>query len=122
MAVLPTLRRAVPLVFAAAAAFATITPGAAQEQQPQGQQESLGSWFKNLNVPGTKVSCCDESDCKRTQARLGPAGYEAQTPEGRWISIPESAIIRGKANLAREPVLCLSPSRAVYCFVPDNEG
>jgi|LNFM01.2.fsa_nt_gb hypothetical protein len=88
----------------------------------QEQQQSVRDWFQSLRVPGTPISCCDESDCKRTKARLGHAGYEAQTPDGRWISIPETSVIRGKPNLAHEPVLCLAPPSAVYCFVPDNEG
>jgi hypothetical protein len=101
------------------AALVGMTPSPAAAQDPQ---ESLGAWFQSLRVPGTPISCCDESDCKRTKARIGPAGYEAQTPDGHWISVPESAIIRGKPNLAREAVLCLVPPSAVYCFVPDTEG
>ena len=85
-------------------------------------QQSVGDWFRSLRVPGSLVSCCDQSDCSRTQARMGPAGYEAQTPDGRWISIPEQSIVRGQPNLVHEPVLCLSPSSAIYCFIPDTEG
>jgi hypothetical protein len=96
--------------------------GGASPAFAQDAQESLGAWFQSLRVPGTPISCCDESDCKRTKARIGPAGYEALTPDGHWISVPESAIIRGKPNLAREAVLCLVPPSAVYCFVPDTEG
>lgn len=128
----PRFRRFI-LTLAALAACSAHTPQtAAQETMESGgpnalEQESLApqtmrGWFRSLRVPGTKVSCCDESDCKRTKSRIGPAGYEAMAPDGRWISIPESAILRGKPNLAREPVLCLSPTQAVYCFVPDNEG
>ncbi|MFN4282489.1 MAG: hypothetical protein ACK4NA_07610 [Alphaproteobacteria bacterium] len=116
---------AVALMAGGGSALAQETPDSPEPERLE--QESLvpgdiGSWFRSLRVPGTKVSCCDESDCKRTTSRIGPAGYEARAPDGRWIAIPESAIVRGKPNLAREPVLCLSPTQAVYCFVPDNEG
>jgi len=113
------VQRAVLSRFVAILLLASATTSTAEAQEPQ---QSLGEWFHSLRVPGTPISCCDESDCKRTKARIGPAGYEAQAPDGRWIAIPERSVIRGKPNLANEPVLCLAPPSAVYCFVPDTEG
>lgn len=85
------------------------------------QQPSLSDWFKSLRQPGSMVSCCDESDCKRTKARIGPDGWEALTPAGDWIAIPEGRIVRPKSNPTGEPILCLSPGRTIYCFVPPAE-
>jgi hypothetical protein len=30
--------------------------------------QDRGSWFKSLKQPGSGFSCCDISDCKRTEA------------------------------------------------------
>ncbi len=98
------------------AVFATLLIGPAGAADP-----AIEAWFKSLKQPGSGMSCCDESDCKRTKARVGPDGWEALTPAGDWISVPEDRIVRPKSNPTGEPILCLSPSRSIYCFVPPAE-
>lgn len=82
---------------------------------------AIEAWFKSLTQPNSMVSCCDTSDGRRTKARIGPNGWEAMTPDGDWIEIPEDRIVRPKSNPTGEAVLFLSPYGMVYCFVPPAE-
>lgn len=104
------------LLLAAAIVAAGVAPAWAQTK-PGG---SMSDWFRSLRTPEGQ-SCCDESDCARTQSRLGPSGYQAQTPAGEWVDVPNDRILR-RDNPTGVPVMCWLPHRGVICFVPGVEA
>lgn len=80
----------------------------------------FGDWFRSLR-DAQGQSCCDLSDCRRTRARAGAAGYQAQTPDGDWVDVPADKVLR-RDNPTGEPVMCWLPHRGVICFVPGIEA
>lgn len=77
---------------------------------------SYGPFFKSLQQPGSGVSCCDLSDCRFTDSRVTPAGWEARVSDDQWVAVPNDKIIRGKANPNGRAVLCHIGGN-VLCFV-----
>jgi hypothetical protein len=82
-------------------------------------------WFKTLKVPGTMLSCCDESDCQPTEEAIEGQGYLARAPDGTWIEIPDATILNNTSNPVGSPVLCSTKITHrnvshwhIYCFVP----
>lgn len=73
-------------------------------------------WFRSLMRPDGTGSCCNLTDCTPTEARVR-GGWEALTPIGSWVAIPETAIVRGRGNPTGQAVLCWLPQRGVICFV-----
>lgn len=99
-------------------------------------------WFKSLNirVPGSRevVSCCDQSDCKPTQADWrGDAWWaESRIFPGEWVTIPANRVLT-EPNPLMNAVICEAvggrtefgvrtvPSGKVdylYCFEPPPQG
>jgi hypothetical protein len=58
----------------------------------------IRDWFKALKNPQDGRSCCNESDCARTEARTHGNEWEARTPDGLWIAVPPDTIVRGQGN------------------------
>jgi hypothetical protein len=76
------------------------------------------AWFKSLMMPGSKVPCCDVSDCTRT---------EAQWREGQWWAMVRGLLvpIPRDRELNRESIdgdayVCASyaEDRMIFCFIP----
>lgn len=88
--------------------------------------QDMGAWYKSLRMPTTGISCCDISDCKRTQARFTEEGWKAKLPDGSWVSVPETRILWDKEHPTGAAVLCASPHPQnygqVFCFVPPSGG
>lgn len=103
----------------------------------------IREWFKSLqrpDVPGPigNRSCCDASDCHRTEftlndghyrARLGRIVSDTRPPVWElteWVDIPDSRVIKDKGNPVGEAIIChaeITAARqipAIYCFVPGN--
>ncbi len=106
-----------------------------------------GAWFKGLSQPDTGNSCCDVSDCYRTQAKqLDDQSWTAlvQTWHGpTWKPIPPNKVLK-KTSIDGDAYVCssmgenahmatplegmgksyLSPSweGLIYCFVKPNPG
>jgi len=107
----------------------------------------ISEWFKNLerpDLPGPRGnrSCCDISDCHRTEFTLKDGHYRARV--GRiingtkppvwelteWVDVPDNAVIRDKGNPVGEAIICHGESSYdtdktysiphIYCFVPGN--
>ena len=107
----------------------------------------ISEWFKNLerpDLPGPRGnrSCCDVSDCHRTEFTLKDGHYRARV--GRiingtkppvwelteWVDVPDNAVIRDKGNPVGEAIICHGESTYdtdkaysiphIYCFVPGN--
>lgn len=79
----------------------------------------IGDWYKSLKVPGTGVSCCDISDCRRLPDdmwRVNEGRFEVLLPFG-WVAVPENRVLARPDNPTGRPVLCASPT-IVHCFVP----
>lgn len=111
--------------------LALLLGGAARAQEssapwayPHGELgKSRAEWFRSLKQPGTGISCCDESDCKRTRADWTGTGWIALAPDGTVVDIPPDKIIHDKQHPAGSAVMCWLPgSRTVLCFVPPAAG
>jgi hypothetical protein len=104
-------------------------------------------WFKSLerpDMPGTRGnrSCCDVSDCHRTEFTLKDGHYRARlgrlisgsSPPAweltEWVDIPDDRVIKDKGNPVGEAVICHGEATIngdptvrvphIYCFVPGN--
>jgi hypothetical protein len=76
------------------------------------------SWFEGLKMPGTAISCCDISDCRRTDADWRGGQWWA-TVNGMWTPIPPAKELT-KRSIDGDAYVCAGPNRTVYCFVrPD---
>jgi hypothetical protein len=88
--------------------------------------QDRGAWFKSLRQPGTNISCCDVSDCKRTEAEYEGGGWVADsvnpTQLGQRVVIPDASIVRNIPSIDGEAYLCQSPTGRVYCFIPPSPG
>jgi hypothetical protein len=110
-----------------AALLAIVTAAHARDDGRFAQADpAWRDWFRSLNAPSNKhISCCDESDCLRTEVEMTPRGYRARTPDGQWIDVPELAILYDRGNPTGAPVLCTAGNARdgwrVLCFVP-GEG
>jgi hypothetical protein len=96
---------------------------------------TLSEWFKSLRQPGTSVSCCSISDCRRVDFRIvTDGGYEVMV-EGEWYRVPDRFVLQQKGNQAGKAVACYTTvfgygtlTGAVYgadrieilCFVPES--
>lgn len=91
---------------------------------PPGADPLLAPWFKSLQRPDVAGGCCDLSDCRAVNARVGKTGWQAllkpadfPVSDETWVDIPETKILRGKDNLAGSAVVCWMPNMGVLCFV-----
>jgi hypothetical protein len=69
-------------------------------------------------MPGTDVSCCDISDCRRADADWHGGQWWA-TVNGQWTPIPSDREL-SKRSIDGDAYVCASPSRHIYCFVKPN--
>jgi hypothetical protein len=62
--------------------------------------------------------------CLRTEARTQGNQWQAKTPDGSWIAIPDDKVVNNQDNPTGEPILCALENREkelgweVICFVP----
>jgi hypothetical protein len=84
-------------------------------------------WYESLTLPGTTDRCCGGSDCKPTEAEIRNNHWWARDSDGKWIEVPDNAVIRDKGNPVGQPILCMIIAadeftndlfRQVRCFVP----
>ncbi len=93
----------------AACAFAFVASAGAEDR---------GAWFKSLRMPNTGFSCCDISDCRRTDANWRDGQWWAVV-DGAWTPIPPSREL-DKQSIDGDAYVCASPTRRIYCFVKPN--
>ena len=80
--------------------------------------EDRHAWFESLTMPGTGISCCNISDCRRAKADWQNGQWWA-TVDGKWTPIPPSKEL-SKRSIDGDAYVCAGPNRTVYCFVkPD---
>ena len=85
---------------------------------PLHSDSSLSHWFKSLMRNDGGGSCCDTSDCRAVDYRIGPKGYEAFV-DGEWTPIPSNIVLRRHDNPTGGAVLCMNHLfRTMLCFVP----
>ena len=77
-------------------------------------------WFKSLKQPGSGFSCCDISDCKRTEADWRGGQWWAVV-SGEWTPIPRDKEL-DKQSIDGDAYVCSSPNRRIYCFVRPDFG
>ena len=107
----------------------------------------ISEWFRGLqrpDLPGPRGnrSCCDISDCHRTEFTLKDGHYRArlgrlvQDPAGpqweltEWVDVPDEKVIKDKGNPVGEAIICHGETTSdaenldhiphIYCFVPGN--
>ena len=108
---------------ALAAQMTGLTPGlyARDYGQYNDVPQHIRDWFKGLKNPRNGGSCCDQSDCARTEARTQGNARQARAPNGTWLSIPDDRIVQSYGNPTGEPILCAIEDEEgwrVFCFVP----
>ena len=72
--------------------------------------EDRHAWFKSLTMPGTTISCCDISDCRRTEADWHGGQWWA-TVDGQWTPIPPNKEL-SKRSIDGDAYVCASPRAA----------
>jgi hypothetical protein len=85
---------------------------------------SLAPWFKSLEDPLTKSSCCGMADCRNYPVRIFGGHYEVQY-EGVWIIVNNNRILSRLDNPTGDYVACIDngyiygaiPYPEVICFV-----
>jgi len=122
-----------------------VPPGVAKAHDVNHRE--FDGWYSGLKRPGTTASCCNVSDCHRTQAEYRADGWWARVGKpvyrsdaagkvyvADWvlldfIHIPEDKILRQHDNPTGEAVICHSTPILIgvqpvilYCFVPPFEG
>lgn len=117
-------KRGVPVLHAVATVLLVLMAFGAQAAPPTGADPNspTGRWFKGLVQPGTGSLCCDQSDCRRTTARLVDGAWRAFTPNGIEVDIPPNLVLHNEAHPGGAAVLCWLPSPGVMCFVPPQAG
>lgn len=94
--------------------------------------QDRGAWFKSLKQPGTNISCCDISDCRRTEAEWRGDGWTAIV-NGKWREIPAGKILKKPHSIDGDAYVCNGPEwrdddggevtpGTIYCFVPPDMG
>ncbi len=82
--------------------------------------QDRSSWFKSLKQPGTGISCCDISDCRRAEADWRDGQWHAVV-EGEWTPIPPEKEL-DKESIDGDAYVCSSPTRRIYCFIKPDFG
>ena len=63
--------------------------------------QHIRDWFKALKNPQSGRSCCDLTDCARTEARTHHNEWEARAPDGSWITIPADSVVQNQGQSYR---------------------
>lgn len=100
---------------AAVILFALFAPAWSQDR---------GAWFKSLKQPGSGgVSCCDISDCKKTESEWRGGQWHARSNRtGEMTPVPHEKVINNVPSIDGEAYLCESSVGTLYCFVPPDFG
>jgi hypothetical protein len=87
--------------------------GASAQAGPTYTDNPTAEWFKSLSSPYTK-NCCDQSDCRRTQAdfRAG-AWWALSVRTGKWVRI-EPDQITSTVSIFDVAVLCEGDPYTLY--------
>ena len=103
-------------------------PVKAHEGQHKDGHSVLHHWYKQLMRPDAPhSSCCNDQDCRPTQARWVNDHWEAQK-DGRWVSIPNYKVNR-EESFDSQAHICAPPTNYqsyhkdfVFCFIKPGPG
>jgi hypothetical protein len=106
--------------------LAAAVPAAAGEVNatPLPRTSAIGqdrhAWFKSLTQPDTGVSCCDVSDCRRTDADWRNGQWWAKV-DGAWTPIPHNKELN-RQSIDGDAYVCAGTTRTIFCFVKPDMG
>lgn len=72
--------------------------------------------YQDWLQPGSKVSCCDNRDCRPTRARVGDNGLWEAWDGRQWLTVPAARVLSMPSPDGRSH-LC-EVGGTVLCFVP----
>ena len=78
------------------------------------------AWFKSLMQPDTGISCCDISDCRRTDADWRQGQWWAKV-DGDWTPIPRNKELN-RQSIDGDAYVCAGTKRTIFCFVKPDTG
>lgn len=105
-------------------------PGIASAQDGHhghGHAQWHESFYKKLEIPGSKTSCCNLSDCRPTVVRGNGDHYEIMK-DGRWIRVQHDKIVKVTAPDGGAHICAPDSTSArfdpdyVFCIVMPLEG
>lgn len=79
----------------------------------------IRAWFKSVMAPNG-VPCCDIADGHRTEYDFHDGSYWVPI-EGRWVAVPDRAVIRDRGNPVGQAVVWYVHHQGniiISCFVP----
>ena len=82
----------------------------AQGHHGHGHAQWHESFYQKLQIPGSKTSCCNLSDCRPTEVRSNGDHYEIRK-DGRWIRVQQEKIVKVTA-----------PDGGAHICAPDSNG
>jgi hypothetical protein len=82
----------------------------------EARSEDRATWFRSLKQPGTGMSCCDISDCRRTEAEFRDGQWHAIV-NGDLTPIPPEKVLHDKPSIDGDAYVCHGTA-TIYCFVP----
>lgn len=112
-----------------------LVPLAASAKAPEGvvNTPEISEWFRSLMRNDTNTSCCNESDCRKVEARInnktglwevyikpgtGEGEFNVEGLLPHWVEIPADTVLI-RDNPTGQAVVCWTPTR-VYCFIPQT--
>lgn len=106
-----------------------ITTANAQEGMHGVGHDKLHHWYSQLMRPDMPhSSCCNNQDCRPTQARQLPDGSWEALKDARWVKIPPGKINR-EESFDSSAHICAPPpdwtaydADYVFCFVKPSAG
>ncbi len=102
------------------------SPEQAEHLEQYHSDSRMDAWIKGLKRPGGGFSCCNKSDCARTDAEWRGSGAQgawwAQTRLGRYVRVPPGFVL-DQPSIDGEAYLCATPNgNPIYCFVRPDIG
>ncbi|HLG89635.1 MAG TPA: hypothetical protein VKZ79_20840 [Alphaproteobacteria bacterium] len=100
----------------------------AYARPPENADPALAPWFEGLHQPHTGISCCSIADCRPTDYREVPNGYEVLIDDRfglsppQWQSVPPEKILDHIGNPTGRAVVCFTPAAGIMCFVRPPEA
>lgn len=74
--------------------------------------------YSHWLIPGTKTLCCNDRDCRPTQARLADDGLWEAWDGKRWLPVPRDRVLKVPSPDGRSHVCEIDGT--VLCFVPGD--
>ncbi len=113
----------------AIALFLFVSTANAQDGHHGVGHDKLHHWYSQLMRPDVPYSsCCNNQDCRATQARQLPSGEWEALKDGRWVQVPNEKINREEsydtqAHICAPPASSgIYPKDYIYCFVKPGAG